>query len=72
MSKQNNKVTVVKGICTWTQEGAGKCQTECGHTYFPYVKDFPQPKIPEVNGIDICPWCNKEIEYKADEDEEED
>ena len=47
-------------ICTWITDVDGiNWYTDCGHTYFPYIRDFNQPKI--VDGI--CPWCNKKIEY---------
>lgn len=63
------KETVVEGVCTWTQDGPGKWQTECGNTRFVYIKDFPQPKIRRVNGADICPWCGKVIKYEEEEEE---
>lgn len=59
MSKRRKKQT---RTCTWI------CglhyDTECGHTYFPFDKWFPQPTIKD----DICPWCGGTIVLE-DEDE---
>lgn len=70
MSKQKNEVTVVEGFCDWVQDGPGKWVTDCGDTYFPFIKDFPQPAIPIVNGVKICPWCNREINYIEEYEDE--
>ena len=50
--------------CTWTTDIDGiNWYTECGHTYFPYIKGFQQPNIHDT---DLCPWCkNKRIEDES-------
>ena len=48
--------------------GSVNYDTECGHTYFPYVKTFDQPHPIEDGEHDICPWCGKKIEYNDGND----
>ena len=56
-------------FCVWSSgNGSVNYDTECGHTYFPYVKTFDQPHPIEDGEHDICPWCGKKIEYNDGND----
>ena len=56
-------------FCEWSSgNGSVNYDTDCGHTYFPYVKGFDQPKRIEDGEYDICPWCGKRIEYNEGND----
>lgn len=63
--------------CTWTTDIDGiNWYTECGYTYFPYIKSFQQPNIHDT---DLCPWCKKKriedesnyLENQEDYDDED-
>ena len=57
------------GVCNWRRPNGVNWDTDCGHTYFPYVKGFNQPNI---YNTDKCPWCGKlrnEIEEEEPEEE---
>ena len=41
--------------CTWRRFDMNY-DTDCGNTYFPYVRDFNQPNIHDT---DLCPWCKR-------------
>ena len=71
MSKQKSKTRVVSGTCEWTADGPGKYLTDCGHAYFPFIREFDQPKIQVVDGVEVCPWCSKEINYIGEDEDEE-
>lgn len=69
--KVESSAADVDELCTWSTDVDGiNWYTECGHTHFPYIKTINQPKIVD----DVCPWCNKKIEYDEtncnDEDDE--
>lgn len=54
-------------FCEWITDVDGiNWYTDCGHTYFPYIRSFDQPKIIEDGECDICPWCGKKIEYNEE------
>lgn len=64
--------------CRWITDIDGiNWYTECGHTYFPYIRDFDQP---DIDDTDLCPWCKKKrimdesniMDYGEDYDDEED
>lgn len=53
--------------CIWRRyDGEYNYHTDCGHTYFTYIKDA-NPKII----ANKCPWCDNEIR-RVDYDEDED
>ena len=52
-------------VCNWYLDV--NWYTDCGQTYFRYIKDFPQPNI---SGTDECPWCGK-VRNEVEVDEEE-
>lgn len=49
--------------CKWSCNDKINYQTECRHTYFPYVKSTNQPEI--FDGL--CPWCGKNIKYNKED-----
>lgn len=54
-------------FCEWINDVDGiNWYTDCGHTYFPYIRGFDQPKRIEDGEYDICPWCGKKIEYNEE------
>ena len=56
-------------FCVWSSgNGSVNYDTGCGHTYFPYVKTFDQPRPIENGEYDMCPWCSKRIEYNDGND----
>lgn len=60
--------TIVGTMCEWCSGSQpGRWDTDCGHTYFPYVSSFPQPEIED----DKCPWCGRDIDYRDEMEEEE-
>lgn len=46
--------------------------TNCGHSYNPFVVSEQQPKINHHQDGDICPYCGCTIEYIDEEEEDED
>lgn len=56
-------------FCKWSSGNVSvNYDTDCGHTYFPYIRGFDQPKRIEDGEYDICPWCGKKIEYNEGND----
>ena len=64
--------------CSWITDIDGiNWYTECGHKYFPYIRNFDQPNIYDT---DLCPWCKRKriedesniIDDQEDYDDEED
>lgn len=70
--KEDNRISengIEEEFCVWSSgNGSVNYDTECGHTYFPYVKTFDQPHPIEDREYDICPWCGKKIEYNDEND----
>jgi len=50
--------------CNWYSDGINY-ETECGHKYFTYIKDF-NPEIKDNK----CPWCGVEINRIEEEEED--
>lgn len=54
-------------FCVWSSgNGSVNYDTDCGHSYFSYVKTFNQPHPIEDGEYDICPWCGKRIKCSED------
>ena len=57
--KINKGGIFMNDVCLWITDVNGiNWYTDCGNTYFPYVKGFNQP---DITNTDKCPWCGKRI-----------
>lgn len=70
--KEDNEILenyIEDDFCEWLSgNGSVNYDTDCGHTYFLYVRGVDQPKRNENGEYDICPWCGKKIEYNDGND----